>query len=96
MHEALVKRIGGLSLPRKRVVRLTDRPNMTIDVYHGRKTSTQQQRLGKVTFETVLYYSPKQKKNYFFGVNTKIISSGAVNTNKCHSCYVLVNSAHLM
>ena len=76
MHKALVKRIGGLSLPRKSVVRLTDSPNMTIGVYHRRKTSTQQ--LGKVTFETVLYYSPKQKKNHFFGVNTKIISSGAI------------------
>ena len=27
MHEVLVNRLGGLSLPRKSVVRLTDRPN---------------------------------------------------------------------
>ena len=33
MHEVLVKRLGGLSLPRKSVVRLTDRPDMTLDVY---------------------------------------------------------------
>ena len=33
MHEVLVNRLGGLSLPRKSVVRLTDRPNMTLDVY---------------------------------------------------------------
>ena len=26
----------------KSVVRLTDRPNMTLEVYHGRKTTTQQ------------------------------------------------------
>ena len=36
MHEVLVNRLGGLSLPRKSVVRLTDRPNMTLDVYRGR------------------------------------------------------------
>ena len=39
VHEVPVNRLGGLSLPRKNVVRLTDRPNMTIDVYHGRKTT---------------------------------------------------------
>ena len=44
MHEVLVNRFGGLSLPRKSVVRLTDRPDMTLDVYRGRKTITQQQR----------------------------------------------------
>ena len=43
MHEVLVNRLGGLSLPRKRVVRLTDRPDMTLDVYCGRKTTMQQQ-----------------------------------------------------
>ena len=37
-------RLGGLSLPRKSVVRLTDRPDMTLDVYRGRKTTTQQQQ----------------------------------------------------
>ena len=42
MHEVLVNRLGGLSLPRKSVVRLTDRPNMTLDVYRGRKTTIQQ------------------------------------------------------
>ena len=33
MHEVLVNPLGGLSLPRKSVVRLTDRPDMTLDVY---------------------------------------------------------------
>ena len=42
MHEVLINRLGGLSLPRKSVVRLTDRPDMTLDVYRGRKTSMQQ------------------------------------------------------
>ena len=43
MHEVLVNRLRGLSLPRKRVVRLTDRPDMTLDVYRGCKTTIQQQ-----------------------------------------------------
>ena len=49
MHEVLVNRLGGLSLPRKSVVRLTDRPDMTLDVYRGRKkTTTQQQKQPKI------------------------------------------------
>ena len=47
MHEVLVNRLGGLSLPRKSVVRLTDRPDMTLDVYRGRKTTIQQQQYKK-------------------------------------------------
>ena len=31
-------------MPRKSVVRLTDRPDMTLDVYRGRKTTIQQQQ----------------------------------------------------
>ena len=48
MHEVLVNRLGGLSLPRKSVVRLTDRPDMTLDVYRGCKTTMQQ--LQQTTF----------------------------------------------
>ena len=44
VHEVLVNRLGGLSLPRKSVVRLTDRPDMTLDVYRGRKITMQQQQ----------------------------------------------------
>ena len=40
MHEVLVNLLGGLSLPRKSVVRLTDHPHMTIAVNRGRKTTT--------------------------------------------------------
>ena len=43
MHEVLVNRLGGLSLPKKSVVRLTDRPDMTLGVYRGRKTTQQQE-----------------------------------------------------
>ena len=44
MREVLVNRLGGLSLPRKSVVRLTDRPDMTLDVYRGGKTAMQPQQ----------------------------------------------------
>ena len=44
MHEVLVNLLGGLSLPRKSVVRLTDSHDMTLDVYRGRKTTIQQQQ----------------------------------------------------
>ena len=46
VHEVLVNRLGGLSLPRKSVVRLTDRPDMTLDVCRGRKTTIQEQGIG--------------------------------------------------
>ena len=48
MHEVLVNHLGGVSQPWKSVVRLTDHPNMTIAVYHGRKTTKQDQQKGKV------------------------------------------------
>ena len=53
MHEVLVNRLGGLSLPRKSVVKLTDRPDMTLDVYGGRKTTIQYNQLYIVT---VVFY----------------------------------------
>ena len=44
MHEVPVNRSGGLSLPRKSVVRLFERPDMTLDVCSpGRKITIQQQ-----------------------------------------------------
>ena len=47
VHKVLVNHLGGLSLPRKSVVRLIDHPDMTLDVYRGRKT-IQQQSLANV------------------------------------------------
>ena len=44
VHEVLFNRLGGLSLLRKSVVRLTDRPDMILDVYRGHKTTQQQQQ----------------------------------------------------
>ena len=58
MHEVLVNRLGGLSLPRKSVVRLTDRPDMTLDVYRGRTTTIQYntiQMFGKTDCTTKIY-----------------------------------------
>ena len=54
MYEELVNRLGGLSLPRKSVVMLTNRPDMTLDVYRGRKTTTQQQ-LKQTHWADILY-----------------------------------------
>ena len=53
MHEALVNRLGGLSLPRESVVRLTDRPDMTLDVYRGRKTTTTNHTRGVILVQTL-------------------------------------------
>ena len=44
MHEVLVNCLGGLSLPRKSVVRLTFCRDMTLDVYRGSKRTNQQQQ----------------------------------------------------
>ena len=52
MHEVLVNGLGGLSLPRKSVVRLTDHPDMTLDVYRGCKTTMQQQQISTLKVES--------------------------------------------
>ena len=60
MHEVLVNRLGGLSLPRKSVVRINDHPDMTIDVYRGRKTTAQQQ-------QSVYRHVPPTVRSYGLG-----------------------------
>ena len=57
MHEVLVNRLGGLSLPRKSVGRLTDRPDMTLDVYRGRKTTMQQLILTDGSVQSESFFS---------------------------------------
>ena len=47
MHKVLVNRLGGLSLTRKSVVRLTDRSDMASDVYRGRKTKKKKKKKKK-------------------------------------------------
>ena len=44
VHAVLVNRLICLSLHRKSVVRLIGRPDMTTDVYRGRKTTTPEQQ----------------------------------------------------
>ena len=56
MHEVLVNRLGGLSLPRKSVVRLTDRPDMTLDVNRGRKKTMQLQQQNGVRLTYCVKY----------------------------------------
>ena len=63
MHEVLVNRLGGLSLPRKSVVRLTDRPDMTLDVYRGRKTTMQQQQQQTALILSVFVGYTRDTKN---------------------------------
>ena len=49
VHKVLVNHSEGLSLPRKSVVRLTDRPDMTLDVYRGRKTTCNSTTTGSLS-----------------------------------------------
>ena len=56
MHKVLVNRLGGLSLLRKSVVRLTDHPDMTLDVYRGRKTTTQQHTYDCGLINTLIFF----------------------------------------
>ena len=69
MQEVLVNWLGGLSLPRKSVVRLTDCPDMTIDVYRGRKTITQQQQQNPTKG---LWPRGQRSKPYIQGVSKKM------------------------
>ena len=53
VHQVLVNRLRGLSLSKKSVVRLTDRPDMTIAVYRGCK----QQQNNKNTLKQSFLYT---------------------------------------
>ena len=65
MHKVLVNRLGGLSLLRKSVVRLTDRPDMTLDVYRGRETTIQQH-----------YQVSQWYQKYKYRVNSRVRDCG--------------------
>ena len=73
MHEVLVNRLGGLSLPRKSVVRLTDRPNMNLAVYNN--TTTKHIR---VSFE-VLTETGRRVVVKTYGYTNECISSKMTN-----------------
>ena len=65
MHKVLVNRLGGRRLPRKSVVRLTDRPDMTLDVYRGRKTTIlQQQQYQICSIEEKQFEQPNFTNDY--------------------------------
>ena len=70
MHEVLVNRLGGLILPRKSVVRLTDRPDMTLDVYRGGKSTIQQQQI--LNAVTVMKAKKKNAANQIHYKNSHI------------------------
>ena len=86
MHEVLVNRLGGLSLPRKSVVRLTDRPDMTLDVYRGRKTTIQQTENTANPFYNDIRYDSKTPYNVN-SVFTKI--NGSCSFSMTVPCYSL-------
>ena len=69
MHEVLVNRLGGLSLPRKSVVRLTDCPDMTLDVYRGRKTTKQQQPIKESSYYVYKSYCESDMYINRFGIH---------------------------
>ena len=74
MHEVLVNSLGGLSLPRKSVVRLTDRPDMTLDVYRGRKTTIQQYNCHQAS--DILFY------HIFYGNGSSLVDRGLSKLGK--------------
>ena len=61
VHKVPVNGLGGLSLSRKSVVRLTDRPNMTLEVYRGCKTTTTT-RLQQTTFINIFSLCFRENK----------------------------------
>ena len=73
MHEVLVNRLEGLSLPRKSVVRLTDRPDMNLDVYRGRKTTTQPTNQKLLTACTYLVHATVDRNIAFVRTLSNVI-----------------------
>ena len=80
MHEVLVNRLGGLSLPRKSVVRLIDRPEMTLDVYRGRKTTTQH-NMAVNSFGTAFHAITAIK--HCFPIHQRLPGPSAAVENSC-------------
>ena len=86
VHEVLVNRLGGLSLPRKSVVRLTDRPDMTKDV--------KQQRNNTTTITTLSIRWKSQSKPYLTDPYSRDMAfSTKLNLQSqphcCHLCFLL-------
>ena len=85
VHEVLVNRLGGLSLPRKSVVRLIDCPDMTLAVYHGRKTTiTTSKRPGEWETELVTLGLVEQGKT----IAVTEVSTSSQITNSVNILYL--------
>ena len=56
VHEVIVKRLGGLSLPRKGVVMLTYHPDMTTAFYRRRKTIAKHRIISVRTLHRTPYF----------------------------------------
>ena len=78
MHEELVNRLGGLSLPRKSVVRLTDRPDMTLDVYRGRKTTMQHMCLNLLRVNVLLFFA--RRDDFWLNKKSNILRTMVVSS----------------
>ena len=93
MHEVLVNRLGGLSLPRKSVVRLTDRPDMTLDVYRGRKTTNQQSTFshGSTQLNTDRDTKELIEKLVLSRVYPHVFTNGETGFFKHAKCFFLIN-----
>ena len=96
MFEVLVNRLGGLSLPRKSVVRLTDRPDMTLAVYHGRKTTTQQQQLIAIGLKDLIRIASVRTYSWKIGCppvwrdNPQVFLSGLSTIQADKPCSILL------
>ena len=76
MHLVLANCLGGLSLLRISVVRLTDSPNMTITVYHEHKTTTTIQIcIIKCESKAIVGRLLKKKNLSLYNIHISLISS---------------------
>ena len=76
MHEVLVNRLGGLSLPRKSVVRLANWPDMILDVYRGHNTTTKATQLIFLYLQNTHESMEIQKKLTHFWHGTVFYAKG--------------------
>ena len=80
--QVLVNRLGGLSLPRKSVARLTDHPDMTLDVYRGRKTTNQLQQQHNLAYRSFIKLQSLDK---WMMTEIDIFCSICQKRRDCHS-----------
>ena len=71
MHLLPVNPLGGLSLPRNSVVRLTDSPDMILVIYRGRK-ETKQQNYNNTYSERQMTYASDMHTSYQKGQQRRL------------------------